>query len=239
MRPPALIPVTRGGVLPAGVARMSRLPSRQADCGRRLKLAWRALAGALLLLLPGVACGQSSFVWTTNYYLVTGSNFREIRESFNLARPPRMTPPTTALTEWRMSWRFAVVPSAGGCRCASFATRLVITNTLPRWTPPTNATPELNEEWHRYFRSLAQHEAGHSRIALAALAETHQRVKELPDDPDCDGLRAKVNDLIRGVIESYRKMDQNYDKLTEHGTKQGAFFRPPGGGRGEWRWPAN
>jgi predicted secreted Zn-dependent protease len=189
---------------------------------------WRVttLAG-LLLLLPVLARGQSTFVWTTNYYVVTGSNLREIRESLNLARPPKISPPMTALTEWRMSWRFAVVPSTSGCRCASFSTRLVITNTLPRWTPPTNATPELKAAWQRLFRNLARHEAGHSQIALAALAETHKRVKELPDDPDCEGVRSKVNALIRSVIEDYRQLDEDYDRRTEHGTKQGPVFRYP------------
>jgi predicted secreted Zn-dependent protease len=191
--------------------------------GSRRILARLSLAGACLL--PWLACGQSSFVWTTNYYLVTGSNFHQIRESMDLARPPRITAPMLALTEWRMSWRFSVVPSTGGCRCASFSTRLVITNTLPRWTPPTNATPELKAAWQRIFKNLAQHEAGHSQIALAALAETHRRVKELPDDPDCQGLRTRVNALIRSVIENYRIIDQDYDKRTEHGMRQGAALR--------------
>ncbi len=185
------------------------------------RLSRQVLAGMCLLLLPLLARGESTFVWTTNYYIVTGSNMREIMESMDQARPAKITSGMMACTEWRMWWRFAVVPSTGGCRCASFTTRLVLTNTLPRWTPPTNATPQLLSTWRRLFWSTARHEGGHSEIALAALAEVHKRVKELPDDPDCDGLRAKVNAMIRSVLEDYKKMDEDYDRRTQHGRRPG------------------
>ena len=186
-----------------------------------VRVSRQVLAGLGLLLLPLLANGGSTFVWTTNYYVVTGSNMREIMVSMDQVRPPKITAPMMACTEWRMWWRFAVVPSTGGCRCASFSTRLVLTNTLPRWTPPTNATPQLKAAWQRMFWNLARHEGGHSEIALAALAEAHRRVKELPDDPDCDGLRAKVNAMIRGVMEDYHRLDDDYDRRTQHGWRQG------------------
>jgi predicted secreted Zn-dependent protease len=186
-----------------------------------VRVSRQALASLGVFLLPLLANGQSTFVWTTNYYVVTGSTMREIMESMDQARPAKIAAPMMGCTEWRMMWRFAVVPSTGGCRCASFSTRLVITNTLPRWTPPTNATPELKAAWQRLFWNLAQHEGGHSEIALAALAEVHRRVKELPDDPDCDGLRPKVNAMIQGVLDEYHRLDGDFDQRTQHGRWSG------------------
>jgi predicted secreted Zn-dependent protease len=239
MRDPGLIAASACRVPPTGDAWKGHLSSRLVDYGRWLDRMRHALAGTLLLLLPLGACGGSSFVWTTNYYVVTGSNLREIRESLDSAHPPKITPPLRVATEWRVSWRFAVVPSAGGWRCGSFATRLVITNTLPRWAPPPNATPELQQAWQRFFRNLAQHEAGHSRIALAALAEAHQRVKELSDDPEWYGLRAKVNDVVRAVLDSYSEKERDYDERTQHGMRQGPVFLSPAGGRGARPGAAN
>jgi predicted secreted Zn-dependent protease len=192
-------------------------------------LSRHAWLGLCLLFFPLLAKGASTLVWTTNYYIITGSNMREIMESMDQMRPAKITAPMTACTEWRMWWHFAVVPSPGGWRCDSFTTRLVITNTLPRWTPPTNATPQLLSGWRRMFWNTARHEGGHSEIALAALAEVHRRVKELPDDPDYDGFRGRVNAMIRSVLDEYKKMDDDYDRRTQHGRWQGVAvpYSPP------------
>jgi predicted secreted Zn-dependent protease len=215
LRPPRKAEQVQRGLLWNGRASARRQPNH----GRL------GLAMALVLLLPWLARAQNSFVQTTNYYFVTGANFHELRHSMNAARPPRLTPPMAGLTEWELSWQFAVAPSTGGCRCVSFTTRLVITTTLPFWRVPTNASPELVAAWPGYFSALALHEAGHTQVALAALAETHRRIKSLRDDPDCRDLRTKINKLLLGVIDSYREMDRNYDEWTEHGVKQGAVLQ--------------
>jgi predicted secreted Zn-dependent protease len=192
----------------------SRRPRRGAPAGSLA--AWLCMA---LLYFSARGHAQNSLRWVTNYYAVTGATWPEIEDSLNRVRPAGLQPPLTGLTEWRIGWHIVMVSSPGGCRCSSFTTQTTITNTLPFWSPPTNATLRMKEKWRRYAGNLANHEAGHSRIALAALAEAHKQVQQVKGEPDCDRLRNEIEGLVNGVIERYRKLEADYDSRTEHGAK--------------------
>jgi predicted secreted Zn-dependent protease len=105
---------------------------------------------------------------------------------------------------------------------------------LPRWTGPTNAFQTIQPTWDRYFAALAEHEAGHARFALDAAAEMHKQVQALGEQPDCEGLKKKINALAQQVLADYRKREQQYDQTTRHGATQGAVF--PGRPRGPRPW---
>lgn len=160
--------------------------------------------------------------WTTNFYSVTGANFREIRQSIASARP--WPDPFDGDTRWTISWRFSVVPAGADCRVSGFSTATRITTTLPRWTPPTNADIELKQQWTRYFTNLAQHEAGHAHIGLAAAAEVRQRIGEMTVPSGCDQLNNVVNERANKVVENYRAREKEYDRRTDHG--RNAIDRP-------------
>ena len=180
-------------------------------------------AGALVALLwPALAGAQNTFHWTTNYYAVTGATLVEIRQSINQSRPWKGKLEMDGLTEWSIHWRFQVEPSANGCCCRSFTTQVAITNTLPRWRPPATAAATTKKSWEGYIVPLGQHETGHAQIALAAAAEVRKRVGELGEEPDCDGLKKKINDLAHRIVENYRQRDRDYDERTNHGANQGA-----------------
>jgi predicted secreted Zn-dependent protease len=177
-----------------------------------------ALAGLLLTRLAALpADAPNKLVWTTNYYAVTGATLPEIHQSLNRPQPWKTKPELVGLTTWHIDWQFDLQRTAGGCRCTSFTTRTTITNILPHWIAPTNAAPEVKKAWARLFARLARHEDGHSRLALAAVAELHQRVKKLGEDTDCRGLRRKINDLAHRVIEEHRRREAEYDRRTNHG----------------------
>jgi len=184
------------------------------------------VAGAFLALLPAaLAQAQNKLLWRTNYYSITGANLGEIRRSMNQSRPWKEPGNLSGLTEWRIDWRFEVRPSEDGCRCSSFKTTTTITNTLPRWTPPAEASAELAAAWIRFISALGEHEDGHSRTALAAVDELHKRIKQLGPAADCDALRKRINDLAGRVIDEYRQRDKDYDRRTRHGATQGVALR--------------
>ncbi len=188
---------------------------------------WLCLA-FLLFLAVNLSRAENSLRWVTNFYTVTGATWGEIEDSINRSRPPALRPPLTGFTEWKISWQIAMVPSPGGCRCSSFTTRARIINTLPTWSPPADANPRLKQQWGKYFRQLAAHEAGHSQIALAALAEAHRQAEQVKEEANCDLLQQKINDLVNGVIAHHHKLEVDYDARTEHGAKQ---FAETKGGR--------
>ena len=180
------------------------------------------LVALLGLFFPVAAEAQNPVRWTTNYYPVTGSTLPEIRQSIRQNRPWKEKVDLDAMTEWRVTWQFGVRPTAGGCRCSSFGTQTTITITLPRWIAPTNAPDTVKQVWQKYAAALGHHEAGHAAIALAAAADIRKRVREAGEGSDCAGLKKRINDLGRQVIEEHRKRDKDYDEQTQHGATEGA-----------------
>ena len=88
---------------------------------------------------------------------------------------------------------------------------------MPRWTPPTDVAPETKERWTRYYTNLLQHETGHARIALAAAAEVRQRLGTVGTQPNCEALKAVMNQRAEKVVDDYRAREKEYDRRTNHG----------------------
>ena len=185
----------------------------------------------LAFLIPVLAEAQHPVRWTTNYYPVTGATLPEIRQSMRQNRPWKERLDLDGMTDWKVTWQFSVASTANGCRCSSFGTQTTITVTMPRWFPPTNAPDTLKQIWQKYAVALAQHEAGHGAIALAAAAEVKRRIQAIGEGGDCASLKQQINALGHQVIEEHRRRDKEYDASTRHGTTQGATL--PGRGRRE------
>jgi predicted secreted Zn-dependent protease len=62
---------------------------------------------------------------------------------------------------------------------------------------------------------------------LDAVAEQHERIKEVGEEPDCAALKKKINALANQIVDDYRQRDKEYDQRTEHGVKQGAVLLGP------------
>lgn len=178
----------------------------------------------LRALVPAAGAATNSFRWTTNYYTVTGLDLPALHASLEAARPWKDKAVFAGMTDWRLDWRYRVEPAEGGCRCVSFTTTLAITTTLPRWAAgdAAAAAPEVKEAWTRFIQALGEHEQGHARLALAALADVHHKVKGLGSDPDCEALGRRLEETARRAVEEHRRRDRDYDLRTRHGASQGA-----------------
>lgn len=153
--------------------------------------------------------------WTTNFYNVTGADFRDLRRSIENARPWKEG--FDGDTRWTVTWKFNFHETAIGCALASFSTTTKITTTMPRWTPPPDVPPETKERWTRYYTNLLAHETGHARLALAAAAEIRQRLGETPAQANCEQLKQLVNARAEKVVADYRAREKDYDRRTDHG----------------------
>ncbi|HKQ37713.1 MAG TPA: DUF922 domain-containing protein [Verrucomicrobiae bacterium] len=186
----------------------------------------------LFWLCAASACGQHVSC-RTNYYPVTGSDLREIHQSFRMARPWRETSGHDGFTVWNVNWRFNTFYNGSVCRVSGFSTTTTIAITLPRWVMPTNATDSLKAEWTRYIKALGQHEYGHAQLALAAAGEIQKQIRGVGDDSSCDSLKQRVGSLCEGIIRKYKDFDAAYDERTNHGLNDGALLgrrerpRPP------------
>ncbi len=185
--------------------------------------------GALLIFLAAHT-GAQTVQWTTNFYAVTGADFRDLRRSMDRARP--WPEPFDGDTRWTVSWKFSFQETAAGCALASISTTAKITTTMPRWTPPPEAPPETKERWTRFYTNLLAHEIGHARLALAAAAEVRQRLTDVPAQVNCDPLKTLLNDRANRVVEDYRAREREYDRRTDHGrNSDGGPPRGPEPGR--------
>lgn len=186
----------------------------------------------VLFCSAGSMCAQHVSC-RTNYYAVTGSDLREIHQSFRAARPSRETGGHDGFTVWNVSWRFNTFYNGSVCRLSGFSTTTTITIALPRWIVPTNATDTLKAEWARYIKALGQHEYGHAQLALGAAGEIQKRIREVTEDPSCDSLNQRVSGVCEGIMQKYKDFDAAYDQRTNHGLNDGARLggwdrpRPP------------
>ena len=185
---------------------------------RKAPLACLVFIVAALFTSAPATQAQNSVTWTTNFYVVTGTNFREIRRSIEQGRPWKDS--FDGDTRWEITWRFSTVQSPGGCSCSSFSTATKITVTLPRWTPPPDVLPQVKEQWTRYFTNLAQHEVGHARLGLAAAAEVQKRMANVGTQTDCAQLKQLINERANQAVADYRRREVEYDARTDHGRRQ-------------------
>ena len=95
---------------------------------RERRLSSACMAVLAVTSMPLLTFAQDTVHWTTNFYAVTGANFREIRQSIARSRPWKDG--FDGDTRWEIRWKFNVVRSAGGRSWNSFTTTPTITTTL-------------------------------------------------------------------------------------------------------------
>jgi predicted secreted Zn-dependent protease len=98
--------------------------------------------------------------------------------------------------------------------------------TLPRWDERATANDDLAYRWDRFVSALSVHEAGHVDIGAEAGVEIRRVLTRL-EAPDCDGMQRLADRRVERLIEAFSKRDREYDRVTGHGSAQGAVW-PPG-----------
>ena len=177
------------------------------------------------MFLPWVLQAQDTFYLRTNYYGVTGSTLREIRQSLDRSRPHVGSTQHDGMTVWSIDWNLSVFRRGNTCRLRSFAIRTKAAITLPFWAMPTNAPADLTKAWGDYSAALGEHELGHVKFAKAAATEIRHRVRTIGPRTDCEALTKEINELAGGILQDYRQKEKEYDERTRHGAAQGAILR--------------
>lgn len=152
-----------------------------------------------------------------DYYDIHGDTEDELRLELD-----RLGPLTDdghrwdARTEWYIAWRWSKNLD-GTCRLSEATVSYEITVTLPRWSPPAEASAELVAKWQRYFRSLVTHERGHVAIVLNYVPQVRAAVQGAAS---CEA----ANEAAQAVLATVRQKNAQYDAETQHGATQGARF---------------
>jgi predicted secreted Zn-dependent protease len=176
------------------------------------------------VVLADAARAQGTVVVRTNFYVVSGTTARELRQSIHKSNPWKALGPMDGRTDWRMEWRLGYGPAESGCRLHRLDLTTIITLTLPRWNPPPDALPELRVKWANYLKALTLHEEGHKRNALAAAAAAEKLPEKSRTYASCRELAETINKAIEKLVAAHRQKDLDYDRETQHGQTQGARF---------------
>lgn len=167
---------------------------------------------------PGVS-GRTSVV----YYNVTGNTVEEIRADMRRLGPKvgGGTFFAEARSPMRWNWRLDRTGSSY-CSIRDVTVTINAEITLPRWTPPDGADPDLIDEWNRFLAALETHEAGHKDISANAGRSIIARLRGYSDL--CSNINARATEFARTIVDRAVTEQTQYDFSTRHGLTQGAAF---------------
>jgi len=177
----------------------------------------------VLFLSAGTLSAADSIIIRTNYYAVAGEDLRAVRESIARKRPWKEE--QDGFTRWTVTWSFTTRDSRNGCSVDTIKTTTDITITLPRWNASATVDESMQASWKRYLTSLATHEDGHKRIALAAANEVRKRISQTKPAAECAALEQTINREAKKVVDQFVEREKAYDERTDHGRKP--FTAPP------------
>src|SRR4051812_24155712 len=103
----------------------------------------------LAFLSAGTLGAADSVVIRTNYYSITGEDFRALREDIVRKRPWKEE--QDGFTRWKVNWSFTSRESRAGCTVNTIQISTDITITLPRWTASEPVDESLRVGWQNYM----------------------------------------------------------------------------------------
>jgi predicted secreted Zn-dependent protease len=110
-----------------------------------------------------------------------------------------------------------------GQKCALVSPKVVIliTTTLPQWSPPPNTSDVVIAKWRKLDQAMRHHEGEHAQIsvqegeALVALMRGH------PSDISCEHLNSYLQVAGRKILDQASEQNTELDRRTSHGTNEG------------------
>lgn len=197
------------------------------------------LAVVLLALLAGPLAGAQEIPTvpplprgvevraTTTLYDVTGATPGAIWDSVLERTPIRDEQGRpmgfSAFTRVRIDWTYRYAPSAGRCAATEVGVTAAIETILPRWTPPPRASTALRARWNRFIRRVQVHEEGHAARATVSAVRVHEAIRALRPR-SCATFAAEADAAGQAVLDALGAWDRAYDRDTEHGRRQGAYW---------------
>lgn len=170
----------------------------------------------VFLLLSGLANASSTVNY--QYYDIYASDGRELLEQ--IAR--HGSNGFAAHTDWRISYEYTTSKRGGHCRLVGTKVNLNIDYLMPKWKNEAFADLALQSRWKSWYKNLLKHEQQHGAHGEAAYAAVKSRFARVSTESDCESMRSKLADIVDQVIEEQNAKDIDYDRITQHGTTQGA-----------------
>jgi micrococcal nuclease len=152
---------------------------------------------------------------TIKYYTIEGSTAYELYDQLDKLGPDADGQNAVGLTQSQVwwDWRYVTNSYYGTCRITNYNVHDEIVVTLPRWSVPSNASPELIAKWNAYFASIVAHEKRHVDIVLEGIPQVERAMASA----SCD----TVDESANAAWLQIQAKNEEFDTVTEHGTKDG------------------
>ncbi|WP_339138765.1 MAG: DUF922 domain-containing protein [Candidatus Electrothrix sp. GW3-4] len=162
---------------------------------------------------------------TKDYYRVSGSTAREIRNDLDRKTPVNEKGKKyDAYTTWLVHWKYHWNASEDQCRITQVSTTVDVQYILPKLKRSAPLPKALVNKWERYLRALLQHENGHKDIGVRAANEIEEKIRNMKPRRTCQQLELDANRLGHKVLDKYLIIEDEFDRTTNHGGNDGAIF---------------
>lgn len=186
-----------------------------------------SLTGSFFVLNPGLVTSNPIVNINNKYYTVSGVTVYDIRRSLNM-RSPIMDrgQKYDARTAWyvKARWKYQKSRVNGLCTMTKVQTYLNVRYTMPKLTDIGIANRNAIYKWKYYISALFRHEQGHKEFGVRAAREIESRIMNLSGSNNCQVLSSNAKRVIRTVMQKYKYLEREYDRVTNHGMNNGARF---------------
>lgn len=159
----------------------------------------------------------------TSYYYVDGPSATILAAQIDQNGPTGADGKRyAAKTKWDVQWKFRHEQSGVTCSLTEVAVAIGIAQTLPKWRGEAKGAAALKTRWQKFVDALKRHEDGHKDHGLAAGKEIEAALLAAKPASNCEDLAAAANSVAEAIVTKYQKLDQDYDRKTDHGRSQGA-----------------
>jgi predicted secreted Zn-dependent protease len=159
---------------------------------------------------------------TSNYY-VDGRSATVLAAQIEQNGPPGGEGKRYAgKTKWDVQWKFRHEQHGVTCAMKEVAVAVGLAQTLPQWRGEPKGAAALKTRWQQFVLALKRHEDGHTEHGLAAGKEIEVALLAAKPASNCEDLAVAANSAAEAIVKKYQKLDEDYDRKTDHGRRQGA-----------------
>lgn len=142
-----------------------------------------------------------------SYYDVAGLTYGDVQDQATKNGPADGHGEHWAgATNWSMSWKAKAVPDG---RLTEVQVTYAAKVTLPRWTPPVEASDADVQQWSEYVDQLARHENGHVDILLTSIPRVLEALKSAN--------KSNAQTVFDAEFKGISQRQDDYDATTNHG----------------------
>ncbi len=157
-------------------------------------------------------------------YPVIGSTAHQLRTLLGMIGPLRDGRRFGAFTDWQIAWRYRHTADSDECRIVEATIDVLAIITAPKWRPPRIAAIGFISAWKAYAAAIEVHEQGHVALAVEAASLLRAQLLALPVQISKAALDAAAQSAANEVLRAAQQRDMSYDRITDHGARQGVVF---------------